>query len=820
MVSINLNNTPLSGVAATQPIALIGVTEFGATNTPTLVYSWSDFVSKFGGLMDGNDFPLYCKLALEEGITLLITRVEATGSLSTGIINSSMVYPIAKTLVNGYDNKTITGFTTKKTASYIVVSLNQAVVTSDALIYAGYDSTHSEYKNLTVAGDQTAGYLPTTSVTVVGTTVTTATPLDGNYTVIDSSYDGTNTLIRVNLGYADLSVSLLAGNVSYVSSLPNITLSGNHTPSGAVPCNDGTTVTISNSSVILQNAQFVVTGSVYDSGTNRTKLFVPSIPAGTSSSPMNVSWLYGDYTYTVDGDMSLNFNVDTSILEATDYLTVTGSDVSANNKTYKVLEATYDSLSDTTTIKVYESIEDIVTTGYGEVSYKRFQAPCFLLTGDVTPLVVGKTIRVNRVFNANSTFTTYAVTSATYVSTEDTTYVFINDNTLSEPDSYVDMHVEGVIPISTVEATSKSNIAPSMTISSTDTVTTIKVTMGGSQQVLTVDRVATLAKIQELNLISKYVKFAEVATTFPILASTTLTGGVYNYGAIGVSEYTATLPYLDPYDVSRISAPAFIAMAWENELASYCASRVDMVGVCAIPDLTPSDAIDYRNRTGIYAVYGTKVVSEHLVYTYGGIDTTHKVGTVITPIRINSIPYYISGAAKTDTNFYQWYAVAGSRIPLPTSVSSISFDALSSGNALLTKAFKENGINSLAKTDTGFILYGNYTAADYGTVLSKANIMLMFVYMIKALKPINISELFNPNDADTWLQLLAKVKLLLEYMKTNRALSKYVIVADTDVNNLTINTPSEIINGQYKYYLVITPIGSLEDIVIGIYPQV
>lgn len=51
-----------------------GVTERGPIGKPILVGSWLEYTRYFGGLLDGNDFPLLCKRALEAGAKLKINR--------------------------------------------------------------------------------------------------------------------------------------------------------------------------------------------------------------------------------------------------------------------------------------------------------------------------------------------------------------------------------------------------------------------------------------------------------------------------------------------------------------------------------------------------------------------------------------------------------------------------------------------------------------------------------------------------------------------------------------------------------------------------
>lgn len=63
-------NTGLKGI-----VGVLGVTERGPVNKPTLIGSWLQYTRIFGGLIEDDDFPLLCRRALESGAKLKITRI-------------------------------------------------------------------------------------------------------------------------------------------------------------------------------------------------------------------------------------------------------------------------------------------------------------------------------------------------------------------------------------------------------------------------------------------------------------------------------------------------------------------------------------------------------------------------------------------------------------------------------------------------------------------------------------------------------------------------------------------------------------------------
>lgn len=65
-----LISTGLKGITG-----LFGVTERGEVGKPKLIGTWEAFQDSFGGLLDEDDFPLYCKRALESGGKIKVGRV-------------------------------------------------------------------------------------------------------------------------------------------------------------------------------------------------------------------------------------------------------------------------------------------------------------------------------------------------------------------------------------------------------------------------------------------------------------------------------------------------------------------------------------------------------------------------------------------------------------------------------------------------------------------------------------------------------------------------------------------------------------------------
>lgn len=77
-----IDDSQLGGSFVTGATLVIGETERGRFNSPTLVKNWDDFVTYFGGLPANwktekdTDFPIYAKQVLDYGVPLVVSRIE------------------------------------------------------------------------------------------------------------------------------------------------------------------------------------------------------------------------------------------------------------------------------------------------------------------------------------------------------------------------------------------------------------------------------------------------------------------------------------------------------------------------------------------------------------------------------------------------------------------------------------------------------------------------------------------------------------------------------------------------------------------------
>jgi hypothetical protein len=143
-------------------ICVEGITKRGPIDgTLTLIKSWPQFEKLFGGLLTTSDFPLYCKLLLEAGVTLRVKRIMSTANVVTSKlpivtgsirgIGDSGTQPlfnlVCKYPGSDYNNLSVViSAASNGQANYFNLSINHSV---DGAIL------NEKYENLTITGKPT-----------------------------------------------------------------------------------------------------------------------------------------------------------------------------------------------------------------------------------------------------------------------------------------------------------------------------------------------------------------------------------------------------------------------------------------------------------------------------------------------------------------------------------------------------------------------------------------------------------------------------------------------------------------------------------------
>ena len=92
--------------------------------------------------------------------------------------------------------------------------------------------------------------------------------------------------------------------------------------------------------------------------------------------------------------------------------------------------------------------------------------------------------------------------------------------------------------------------------------------------------------------------------------------------------------------------------------------------------------------------------------------------------------------------------------------------------------------------------------------MKHANVAELIIFLVRGLRPIIQSELFQPNDIETWKAILRKVKPFMDAVKDGRGIWEYLYQGDQDIDILedaVVNTPDGIDAGKYEFNLFVKP---------------
>lgn len=189
-------------------IAVLGYTERGVPFKAKLVTSYLEFVREFGGLSKADDFPLYCKHALEGGAKLQVVRVvpftaigsevtfldtKATGKVESGVTGMPDFESLEVEAANvgeGYNGSTLTvtesksGVAGRVDLSVKLKGSDVVVVVSDinsALDLAGIEAVNLQLIESGIVIKTVTNGIPVGVITLAGGTTDLVALTDANF---------------------------------------------------------------------------------------------------------------------------------------------------------------------------------------------------------------------------------------------------------------------------------------------------------------------------------------------------------------------------------------------------------------------------------------------------------------------------------------------------------------------------------------------------------------------------------------------------------------------------------------------------------------
>lgn len=259
-------------------------------------------------------------------------------------------------------------------------------------------------------------------------------------------------------------------------------------------------------------------------------------------------------------------------------------------------------------------------------------------------------------------------------------------------------------------------------------------------------------------------------------------------------------------DCTKLSAPAISDPVFDTAILAYSDVRKDLIAVIRTPvGLNSAGIISYRNGTGAYAHQAFDTWRGILVT--GGLKINHPVTGAIT--EISEIGDVLGAMSVKDNKYAEWFSFAGPKRGRIRNALGVVYNLGSAARQAEADSVDAHGINAVIEHPSfGVVIWGNSTLQKANTLLKHANVAELMIYLTRELKPLIESELFEPNDIQTWKTIHRRVVPLLDAVKEQRGIWKYLYQGDQDIDNISqaqINNPDDVDAGRYTFHLFIAP---------------
>lgn len=233
----------------------------------------------------------------------------------------------------------------------------------------------------------------------------------------------------------------------------------------------------------------------------------------------------------------------------------------------------------------------------------------------------------------------------------------------------------------------------------------------------------------------------------------------------------------------------------------------------------------------IYCIYLTGETKVRLLTQRGALNIDNKftmfVGAGLTTrdldtgelITLNPLADILAGANRSDAQFGPWYSFAGPNRGIITDVLGVNVNFGTPAKQKDLDELANKGINMVINKSGSVKLWGNFSGQVAYNQERFINIVKLVIFIKKSLRPTLETFLEEPNDFSTWKRMYYVVKPFLDSLVTRRALYTYEWLGDQDaksINDLVINTPTDVQNGKYKVRLNIKAINSIQEITVDI----
>lgn len=282
----------------------------------------------------------------------------------------------------------------------------------------------------------------------------------------------------------------------------------------------------------------------------------------------------------------------------------------------------------------------------------------------------------------------------------------------------------------------------------------------------------------------------------------------YTGDATGATGFHAFDEYDDAY---FIAAPTQTSSVMALAGTNYASNREDIIYLHHIANTLVTAAAIEAFRTG------TAIDDDAMAFIAGGLRVTDPVTSL--PIEIAETGDILGLSATTQSLYDPWISFAGSTKGLISNAFGVVTNFGSVGKFDDLNLLANRQVNMVVVKNGQLYLNSGFTGVLTESPLSFISTKVLILYIKKTLRPVLESYIEEPSDMPTFKEMADEVKVILDSLVDNRALTDYEWNGDQDattVADMQLNNPADVQQGRYKVDLKIITIQPLQEVEVSI----
>lgn len=344
------------------------------------------------------------------------------------------------------------------------------------------------------------------------------------------------------------------------------------------------------------------------------------------------------------------------------------------------------------------------------------------------------------------------------------------------------------------------------------------------------DNAGMAAKLAQIVAASELLSAITIDADFTFQPFSTALSGGTNGDALTATDYagnstqkTNLYAFDDDMEITKIAIPDVTDGTLAKTLADYCDARKDIIGLHRTPiSVSPDVVLEYRKGSGAYD--HVPINSWRNLMFAGGLRVTNPLDNL--PIDISEIGDVTGIIARKDNTVGEWFAFAGDKRGVVRNALGVLTNVGTGAYRAKADDYDRNGIIPVIQdANKNIKVWGNATLYQESSLLQKAEVAELIVFLYRSLNQLIPRELWEPNDPQTWKAIYRRVAPFIIFLANNRALWNKPEDVDLwyqgdqnaqTINDIVVNTPEGIDAGQYKFRLFLQPKVALKYVIVPV----